>query len=128
MVFTSASGNGSAHATRLVTPGVPLKRVGESCAISASFAISAVSADPLSASATAFAGSCQISTPFSTSVAADLARGFQHARQRRHQLRQHIVGVGTACARAARTASPAARLRVASVIDSITRTSAMPSA
>ena len=39
--FTSSSGNGSAHATRLVTPGFPLKRVAESCPISASFAISA---------------------------------------------------------------------------------------
>ena len=66
--FTSSSGRGSVHATRFATPGVPLKRVGESCPISASFAISAPSAPPCSASATAFAGCVHRSTPRSISV------------------------------------------------------------
>ena len=46
MALTSVSGSRSAHATRLATPGLPLKRVRESSPIMASFAISEVSALP----------------------------------------------------------------------------------
>ena len=68
-VFTSSSGSGSAQATRFATPGVPLKRVAESCPISASFVISPVSAPTCSASAIAFPGRCQSSEPFSSNDA-----------------------------------------------------------
>ncbi len=92
MVLMSSSGSGSAHATRFATPGLPLNRVGESCGISASFASSAVSAPPCSASATALTGSFQIAAPFSISVAPDLAHHLHHAGDRLQQLRERIVG------------------------------------
>ena len=80
IAFTSGSGSGSAQATRLATPGVPLKRVGESCAHQRELRdLGRQRRPPCSASATAFAGSCQIPTPLSTSRRADPARGLDHA-------------------------------------------------
>ena len=99
IAFTSVSGSGSVHATRLPTPGLPLKRVGESCGISASFASSAVSAVPCPASATRLAGSDHSSDALLDQRRPDLARGAHDARQRRQQLAQRVVGRVGALAR-----------------------------
>ena len=125
--LTSGSGSGSAHATRLAIPGMPLNRVGESWRISASRASSEVSAPPCSASATALAGSCQIATPFSIIVAPIFSAV--------------CIAPANGCASSVETSPLPARawrlggggsaggpFGAASVIDSITCTSAMPSA
>ena len=128
-VLTSSSGSGSAQATRFAAPGLPLNRVGESCGISASFATSAVSEPPCSASATALAGSSQIAAPFSIRVDPTLRAIFitpengcsswasgssgSALRRRRGMASKGIAG---------------GPFGAASVIDIITRTSAMPSA
>ena len=126
----SSSGSGSAHATRFATPGLPLNRVGESCGISASFASSAVSAPPCSASATALRGILPDRDALLDQRRADLAHDLHHAGDRLQQLRERIVG-GLRAARApasARNGIAGGPFGAASVIDIITCTSAMPSA
>jgi hypothetical protein len=105
-----------------------LKRVGESCCISVSVAISEVSALPWLASALAFDGSLHSSAPFSTSV-----------EPMRFAVSSAPANGSISCASG--SSGSGAGLRFggsngiaggpcsdASVIESITRTSAMPSA
>ena len=110
-VLISSSGSGSAHATRFATPGLPLNRVGESCGISASFASSAVSALPCSASATAFDGIVPDRGALLDQRRADLAHDLHHAGDRLQQFRERIVGSLAPLRASARreTASPAGR-------------------
>jgi hypothetical protein len=110
--FTSSSGSGSAHATRFLSPSAPLKRVAASLPISARRAASAAKSRPLPT--TPWRPSC-----FAPSMAS--ATGFITVP--RNPLRR--------CA-PSRLASSACVARLAAALsavsDSITCTSAMPSA
>ena len=127
IAFTSHSGSGSAQATRLPIDGWPLKRVGESCGISASFAISAVIAVPWPASATAFAGSYQIAAPFSISVEPINFAVLMTPDRGASKWLSESSGSSRrrGCGSKGIAGGPCG---AASVIDSMTRTSAMPSA
>ena len=115
-------------ATRFAGPGRPLKRVRESSPIVASLASSAVSAEPWLARATAFEGSFQRSAPRSTSSDPTCIAVFI------------TPDMGLISAASAESSSARALRfgglngiaggpsRPASVIDSITRTRAIPSA
>ena len=128
IVLTSSSAIGSAQATRFATPDSPLNGVAESSPISASLAISPVSAPPCSASAMILPGSRQSSVPFSMSVepAADAsfsmpAKGESNCASASSSASPRFAAdVGTGPAR-----RPA---RSASVIDSRTWIKAIPSA
>ena len=127
IVFTSVSGSGSAHAIRFSVPGVPLKRVAESSDINASFAISPVSADPRPARSTALAGSFQISTPFSISVA-PILRAEPIVPPKAASNGDPPSSAGSLLPLRGWNGIAGGPRGAESVIDSITRTRAMPSA
>ena len=126
--LTSASGSGSAHATRLRDPGLPLKRVGESWRISASFAISRGQRAALLGQRDRLRRVLPDRDALLDQRRADLARGLHHAGERLREQRRDVVLAGARLRACGGGGSAGGPFGAASVIDSITWTSAMPSA